>query len=72
MTATIVDMTDVIRELDAIAAVDRYLRDLRDARLEAEFVVVAADSGARRGISYEAWREAGVAAAVLKRAGIRR
>jgi hypothetical protein len=41
-------------------------------RLEAEFVKVAADYGERKGISYAAWREAGVAAAVLKKAGIRR
>lgn len=40
--------------------------------LEASFVKVAADYGARKGISYTAWREAGVDAAVLKKAGIKR
>ena len=40
--------------------------------LESEFVEVAAPYGARKGISYTAWREAGVPAAVLKRAGIAR
>jgi hypothetical protein len=40
--------------------------------LEAGFVKVAADYGARKGISYTAWREAGVDAAVLKKAGIGR
>lgn len=40
--------------------------------LEAEFVAAARDYGERKGISYGAWREAGVDAAVLKQAGIRR
>lgn len=40
--------------------------------LEEEFVSAAANYGRRKGISYAAWREAGVDAAVLKRAGIRR
>ena len=40
--------------------------------LEAEFVGVAADYGARKGISYAAWREAGVDPAVLKKANIGR
>ena len=40
--------------------------------LETAFVKVAADYGDRKGISYTAWREAGVDAAVLKKAGIKR
>ena len=40
--------------------------------LEAEFVNVAAVYGGRKGISYSAWREIGVDAAVLKLAGIGR
>ncbi|HET7488509.1 MAG TPA: hypothetical protein VFJ85_11315 [Acidimicrobiales bacterium] len=40
--------------------------------LENAFVEVAAAYGARRGITYSAWREAGVAPAVLRRAGIGR
>lgn len=40
--------------------------------LEADFVAAARDYGERKGISYGAWREAGVDAAVLKQAGIRR
>ena len=40
--------------------------------LEAGYVSAAADYGRRKGITYKAWREAGVDAAVLKRAGIRR
>ncbi len=40
--------------------------------LEDGFVAAARDYGERKGISYGAWRELGVDAAVLKRAGIRR
>ena len=40
--------------------------------LEAGFVKAARDYGQRKGISYAAWREAGVDAAVLKKAGIGR
>jgi hypothetical protein len=41
-------------------------------RLEDDFVKAAKAYGQRKSISYGAWREAGVDAAVLKRAGIRR
>lgn len=40
--------------------------------LEDGFVNAAAEYGRRKGISYAAWREAGVDAAVLKRAGVSR
>ncbi|MGQ0832748.1 MAG: hypothetical protein ACT4OV_13835 [Microthrixaceae bacterium] len=40
--------------------------------LEAEFVSAAAAYSARKGISYAAWRELGVEAAVLKKAGVSR
>jgi len=40
--------------------------------LEAAFVKVAKPFCDKRGISYGAWREAGVPAAVLKRVGIAR
>lgn len=40
--------------------------------LEDEFVAAAQEYGQRKGITYAAWREAGVDAAVLKRAEIRR
>jgi hypothetical protein len=40
--------------------------------LEDEFVGAAREYGDRKGISYAAWREAGVDPSVLKRAGIRR
>lgn len=42
------------------------------AALENDFVKVAKDYGARKGISYAAWREVGVEAGVLKRAGVSR
>lgn len=40
--------------------------------LEARFIEVAAEYSERKGITYPAWREAGVPAAVLKQAGIKR
>jgi hypothetical protein len=44
--------------------------DLSD--LEAEFVAAAKGYSERKGISYAAWREAGVSAATLSAAGISR
>jgi uncharacterized protein YicC (UPF0701 family) len=41
-------------------------------KLEAEFVKVAKAYSARKGIEYASWRELGVAADVLKKAGISR
>ncbi len=41
-------------------------------KLEAAFVKVASAYGASKGISYAAWREVGVPAAVLSKAGITR
>ena len=40
--------------------------------LEDEFVAAAAQYGARKGITYAAWRSLGVDPAVLRRAGIKR
>jgi len=42
------------------------------SELEQNFVAVAAEYGQSKGISYSAWREIGVAPAVLKQAGITR
>ncbi len=42
------------------------------AALEEDFVRAAKNYGDRKGISYAAWREAGVDAGVLRKAGIRR
>jgi len=57
---------DLKAELDTVGA----KVDLTD--LEEEFVKAAAAYSLRKGISYAAWRELGVDAAVLKRAGVRR
>lgn len=40
--------------------------------LEAAFVEAASEYGARKGIDYATWREAGVPADVLRRAGVHR
>lgn len=42
------------------------------AALEEDFIKSAANYSDRKGITYAAWREAGVDAAVLRQAGIRR
>jgi hypothetical protein len=42
------------------------------SKLEDEFVAAAGPYGLRKGISYAAWREAGVDPAVLRKAGIGR
>jgi uncharacterized protein YicC (UPF0701 family) len=42
------------------------------SRLEDDFVAVAKSYGERKGLSYAAWRAAGVDPAVLRRAGIAR
>ena len=57
---------DLARELEMMSkAVDV-------AGVEKAFVQVAASYSARQGISYASWREVGVPAATLKRAGITR
>ncbi|GAC1598712.1 MAG: hypothetical protein NVS3B21_24470 [Acidimicrobiales bacterium] len=40
--------------------------------LEDSFIKAAREYGTRKGISYQAWREAGVAPAILRKAGISR
>ena len=62
----------VQRRIDAEQALANA-RDAADiATLERGFVESAAGYSQRKGISYAAWREAGVPAAVLKQAGIPR
>ena len=58
---------DLEAELDSLSG-----NGVDVSALESEFVKVAADYADRKGISYAAWREAGVDAAVLTKAGIRR
>lgn len=57
---------DLLAELDAKGA------DLDLVALEQAFVDVAQGYAERQGISYAAWREVGVDAAVLSRAGVTR
>ena len=57
---------DLLRERDAL----QFTVDLTG--LEDDFVSTARSYGQRKGISYAAWRELGVSAPVLKRAGITR
>lgn len=57
------DLTTELEQMDQ--GID--LSELEDA-----FVDVAAAYGERKGISYGSWREVGVSAATLKRAGISR
>ena len=58
--------------LDAQAALERAEAAEDFSALEAAFVEHARSYSARKGISYSAWREAGVPAEVLRRAGISR
>ena len=71
--------TDPLKRLDLIQQridIETQLAQLADAAdletLENGFVEYAKAYSARKGISYAAWREAGVPAAVLKRAGVGR
>jgi hypothetical protein len=57
---------DLQRELEAL----QHKTDL--SALETEFVKTAAKYSERKGISYAAWRELGVPADVLKKAGVAR
>lgn len=58
--------------LDLLAAKEALQNDVDLSDYEDDFVAVAAQYGDRKGISYAAWRELGVPAPVLKRAGISR
>lgn len=57
------DAEETLRQLEA-------RQDLN--QLEKQFVGVAKDYSGRKGISYMAWRQVGVAASVLKEAGVPR
>lgn len=58
--------------LDLTAELETAEAKVDLSELEQGFVDAAAAYSARKGISYAAWRELGVDAAVLKRAGISR
>ena len=60
------------RRMDVAAELSSLAAPADMAALEAGFVQSAASYSERKGISYGAWREAGVPASVLKKAGVRR
>ena len=62
------DVRDLKNRIADLA--NRGATDLKS--LEAGFIRVAKKFGEKRGIGYGAWRDAGVPAAVLKKAGVRR
>lgn len=62
----------VQERLDIDTALARSEETVDLTELEDAFVAAAAAYGARKGITYAAWREVGVPAAMLKRAGISR
>jgi len=57
---------------DLVAELESFDRRVDLGELEEQFVKVARSYSERQGISYESWRDVGVDAAVLKRAGIAR
>jgi uncharacterized protein YicC (UPF0701 family) len=62
----------VQERLDLHAELARAGEKVDLSALEAEFVAAAKPYSTRKGISYSAWRELGVTAPVLKKAGIGR
>lgn len=58
--------------IDLTAELEAMSNGLNLEKIEADFVSVAAQYGARKNITYTAWRAIGVPADVLKRAGIGR
>lgn len=58
--------------IDLRAELDRLGTKVDLGQLEDRFVKAAKQYAERKGISYAAWREAGVPAEILKRAGISR
>ena len=86
LEAKIVDLDERIRDesdplarvdlyqarLDAQASLDQLAATVDIDALEAGFVEYAASYSTRKGITWPAWREAGVSAEVLRAAGIKR
>lgn len=72
-SANAISRLSIIQDrIDLLAAKDALQHDVDLSTYEEDFVVVAGPYGGRKGISYAAWRELGVPAPVLKRAGIGR
>ena len=61
-----------IRDLQARLTRLASESDVAVKRLEAAFVKIAKKFSEQRGVGYGAWRDAGVPAPVLKKAGVRR
>ena len=61
----------VQQRLDLAKALEAADQTIDMEQLESDFVSVAASYSDRKGISYQAWREVGVDARVLRTAGIR-
>ena len=71
--ATAIDELRLVQERrDLTAELEAMNSGVDLSALEDGFVAVAAAYGDRKGISYSSWREVGVSAATLKRAGIGR
>ncbi len=71
--------TDELRRLELVQAridaeeqLEALTKTVDMGQIEGEFIEVAKDYSDRKGISYPAWREAGVPAPILKKAGIAR
>jgi len=58
--------------IDAQAALDSMTATIDLAALEVGFIACAASYSDRKGITWPAWREAGVSSAVLTAAGVKR
>ncbi len=72
-SATPIRRVQLVQERIDLEKAIAALADVVDlSELEDDFVGIAVDYSGRKGISYFAWREVGVPAAVLKRAGISR
>lgn len=68
-----VSRLEMIQErMDLHAELEQMSEKVDIAPLEAGFVEAAASYSERKGISYAAWRELGVDASVLKKAGVGR
>lgn len=72
-TADALTRVQLIQErMDIENELDAKQTTIDMSALEDDFVKAAKEYGERKGISYAAWREAGVDAAILKRAGVTR
>lgn len=71
--ASAIDELQLVQERrDLLAELDGMGSGIDLSELEDAFVGVAKAYGERKGISYASWRDVGVSAATLKRAGIGR